>query len=342
MAAMPAAAAAQPPRPPAVEVGVQVSKKIEDPAPIAWSPRVTVNLSHLTAVEGTADLLKSFEPEFEGGTRTSSRGFAVHWTQTLFTSGRWQVFGVLGAGMNRVEQDFPERVFQGRDGPEVMPAHTFVDTEPVAHLGPAVQVEVAPWLALRGDVRLTIGDNNGGVRGMVGGVIPIGRYRAGDRPTGPAPPLAAWQRVKPGREVWVTTSAGLLLHGEVAAISDSTLSLRQHQREVTVRLDEVRLVEGRDSLRNGFLIGGAAGAVAGGVLFGWAASVFCESESCDGVEAFAVLMGAASGIAVGGLIGAMVDGLIPGRQALFGGTGIRVVPVLSPEARGLSLTFGWR
>jgi hypothetical protein len=342
MAMMPRVALAQPPRPPDVEVGVQVSKKIDDPAPFTWTPRVTLNLTHLTAIEGTADILKSFENEFEGGTRTSARGFSAHWRQTLFTSGRWHIFGVLGAGMNRVEQNFPERIIQGREGPEVIPASTFVDSEPVVHLGPGVQVELAPWLALRGDVRLTVGDNNGGVRGMVGGVIPLGRFRTGDRPAGPAPPLAAWQRVKPGQEVWVTTSGGALVHGEIAAISDSTLTLHQQGRDVTIGLDEVRLVEGRDSLKNGFFIGGAAGAVSGGVLFGWAASTFCESESCNGVEGVAVLLGAASGAAVGGLLGVMVDSLIPGKRALFERTEIRVVPVLSPRTKGVDLALSWR
>jgi hypothetical protein len=323
-------------------VSVQVSRKIEGPASLTWSPRITLNLTHLTAIEGTADILKSYVEPYEGGTRTSSRGFSAHWRQTLFTSGRWQFFGVLGAGVNRVEQNYPERVFQGRDGPVVTPAYTFIDSEFVAHVGPGVQVELAPWLALRGDVRLTVGDNNGGVRGMVGAVIPIGRFRAGDRPTGSTPPLAAWQHVKPGREVWVTTSTGSLVHGEIAAISSSALTLRQQNGDVMIGLDEVRLVEGRDSLENGFFIGAASGAVAGGVVFGWAASTFCESESCNGVEGVAVLLGAASGAAVGGLLGAMVDGLIPGRKTLFGRDAVRVMPVMTRTTKAINATIRWR
>ena len=38
-------------------------------------------------------------------------------------------------------------------------------------------------------------------------------------------------------------------------------------REVTIRLDDVRSVEGRDGLKNGFLIGAVPGAVAGGLSF---------------------------------------------------------------------------
>ncbi|HUR21500.1 MAG TPA: hypothetical protein VMZ90_11865 [Vicinamibacterales bacterium] len=341
-AATPEMALAQPPRPPAVELGVQASKKFVDPTPVTLSPRVTLNLTHLTAIEGTADIRRSFVEPYEGGTRTSSRGLSAHWRQTVFASGRWQVFGVLGAGTNRVEQNYPELVVQGRDGPEVRPAFTFVNTEFVAHLGPAVQVEVAPWLALRGDVRLTVGDNNGGVRGMVGGVIPIGRFRAGDRPARSTPPLAAWQRVKPGREVWVTTNTGSLVHGEIAAITGSTLSVRQQDRDVTINLDDVRFVEGRDSLKNGFFIGAGSGAVAGGLLFGWASSVFCESDSCNSLEAVAVLFGAASGAAVGGLVGAMVDGIIPGRQTLFAGNTIRVMPAMTPTEKALNVTIRWR
>ena len=148
--------------------------------------------------------------------------------------------------------------------------------------------------------------------------------------------------MKPGREVWVTTSAGSLEHGEIAAISNSTLTLRQQTRDITIRLDEVRLVEGRDSLKNGFFIGAAAGAVSGGILFGWASSVFCESDSCDGLEAVAVVLGAASGVAVGGLLGMMVDGLIPGRQTLFGGSTTVVKPVITPNRKSIDVAIRWR
>jgi hypothetical protein len=340
VAGIPTAAGAQVPAPPPVELGAQIARKIDDASSKRWTGRITLNLTHLTALEGTADIQNSFGNEF--GTQTSARGFSGHWRQTLISSGRWQVFGVLGAGTNRVEQQFPEMIIQGRDGPELIPASTFVNTDFVAHLGPGVQVELAPWLALRGDVRLTVGDNNGGLRGMIGGAIPLGRFRAGSRPTGSTPPLAAWQRVKPGREVWITTDSGSLLHGEVGFISNSTLTLLRRGGDVTVRLDEVRLVEGRDGLLNGFLIGGAGGAVAGGVLFAWASSVFCETDDCGKVEAVAILLGAASGVAVGGLIGAMVDGIIPGRQTLFSRNAIRVAPLITPTSKSVGIVIGWR
>ena len=271
-----------------VELGAQGSKRIHDSAPVALSLRLTVplHLQRRTAIEVTADIQKSyvFEREFGGVTRRSARGFSAHWRQTVFTSGRWQIYGVLGGGRNRVDHDVPEQVFQTKDGPRVTPAYRFAASEFVAHFGPAVEVELAPWLAFRGDLRGTIGDDNRGVRGMVGAVIPFGRSRATGRPAGSTRPPAAWKRVKPGREVWVwlNTNARSLVHGDVVAISDSSLIIREQGRDVTVRLDDVRSVEELDSNTNGFLIGAASGGVAGGLVSLRAASGICGSCEIDG------------------------------------------------------------
>jgi len=150
-----------------------------------------------------------------------------------------------------------------------------------------------------------------------------------------APPPTAWRRVKPGREVWVTTNTGSLTHGKIAAISDSSVSIREQDREVTIRLDDVRLVEGRDSLRNGFLIGTVSGAVAGGLM---------GAAACDGNGpcGLAVLLSAAIGVPVGGLFGMMVDTLIPGRQTLFGGSTTVVAPVITPTNKAIDVAIRWR
>jgi|SRR5688572_29019025 len=330
MVLMPGIALAQSPRQPVVELGAQVSKKTSDSGLVGQTLRLTVPLKPRTAIEATVDHQSSSQ------VMTSEREFSVHWRQTLFASGRLQIFGVLGGGRNRVETIVLERNVQGR----VERENRFVVSEFVAHLGPAVQVELARWLAVRGDLQGIIGQQDQGVRGMVGAVIPI-RFRADDLPAGSTRPSAAWRRVKPGREVWVTTNTGSLVHGEIAAISDSSLNIREQDREVTIRLDDVRLVEGRDGLKNGFLIGGASGAAAGGVLFGWLSSAICEYE-CNGAEGGAVLLGAAGGLAVGGLLGVMVDGLIPGRQTLFGSSTTVVTPVITPTGKAVNVAIRWR
>jgi hypothetical protein len=149
------------------------------------------------------------------------------------------------------------------------------------------------------------------------------------------PPPADWQRVKPGREVWVTTNTGSLVHGKIAAISGSSLNIRERDREVTIRLDEVRLVEGRDSKRDGFFIGVASGAIAGGVI----GSTFCDGGGPCGV---AVLLTAAIGAPVGGLLGIIVDGLIPGRQTLFGGSTTVVTPVITSDRKSINVAIRLR
>ena len=345
MVVMPGVALAQSPRHPVVELGAQATERTSDnDAPVAWALRLTVPLKRRTAIEATADIQKSWE---YAGYRRSAREFSVQWRQTVFASGRWQIFGVLGGGRNRVETHVPEIDYEIPGiGRRVEPAHTSVRSEFVTHLGPAVQVELARWLALRADLRLTLGKHEGGTRGMVGAVIPIRRFRADDRPAEATPPPtpspvpAAWRRVKPGREVWVTTNTGSLVHGEIAAISDSSLNIREQDREVTIRLDDVRLVEGRDSIKNGLLIGGASGAVAGGLLVGVAVSTGCEYE-CDGA-AGAFLTGAVGGAAIGGLLGMMVDGLIPGRQTLFRGSTTVVTPVITPTKKAIDVAIRWR
>jgi hypothetical protein len=167
--------------------------------------------------------------------------------------------------------------------------------------------------------------------------------RTSGQPAQSTPPPAAWRRVKPGREVWVTTNTGSLVHGKVAAISDSSLNIREQDREVTIRLDDVRLVEGRDSKKNGLAIGGTSGAVAGGLFFATLATELCEGgQECGGDTGGAFLLGAASGFVVGGLLGMMVDALIPGRQTLFGGSTTAVTPVITPTKKAIVATWSMR
>jgi len=55
-----------------------------------------------------------------------------------------------------------------------------------------------------------------------------------------------------------------------------------------------------------------------------------------------VLLSAAIGVPTGGLLGIMVDGLIPGRQTLFGGSTTVVTPVITPAAKAVNMTIRWR
>ena len=143
--------------------------------------------------------------------------------------------------------------------------------------------------------------------------------------------------------MWLTTARSLV-HGDIVAISDSSLTIREQDREVTVGLDEVRSVETRDGVGNGFLIGMVPGAVAGGLVGNTFATGFCSgSTNCDSsVQGYSVTLGAAGGALVGGLFGMMVDALIPGRETLVVGGTTVVTPVITPTKKAIDVAIRLR
>jgi hypothetical protein len=177
----PAGASAQAPDGPSAQLGGQVSMQTGQQHALTFTPRLTLPVSPLTAVDFTADLRPEHGDEF--GTRFSSQSYGVHLRQVLWSGGRWKVFGVVGAGGERTTQSSPGRVTDGRFEPVVVGPYEFTDTGLAVHVGPAVQVEVSPRLALRGDLRATL-SNDGGLRAMVGGVVPLGRRFAADSSRG--------------------------------------------------------------------------------------------------------------------------------------------------------------
>jgi len=156
---------------PRIELGTQVSTEASERWPVSWSPRITFNFTPLTAIEGTVDLQHPTTEAF--GIRSSGQHVSVHLRQALWASGRWQIFGVFGAGIGRTVIESSGQTL----GTVVFPPSRFTETEPAVHVGQAVQFDAARWLSLRADVRLAISEN-GGLRGMVGGVVPLGRLAA--------------------------------------------------------------------------------------------------------------------------------------------------------------------
>lgn len=169
VAATPVAGLAQEVR--RVEAGLQLSAHTADRGTVGWSPRLTLNITPLTAVEFTADLRQPRTDPF--GQRFSGQAAGVHLRQALWTSGAWHLSGTFGAGVNRWVLDVPEQVLDLPDRRLVYPASRLTEVGPVVYIGQAVQVDVARRFALRADARLTIGEN-GGLRGMLGAVVPLG------------------------------------------------------------------------------------------------------------------------------------------------------------------------
>jgi hypothetical protein len=158
--AVPVMAAAQSPPVPRVEFGAQVSRQTGERSSITGTPRITWNVTPLTAIEMGVDLRRALPVEF--GSRTNSEALNLHVRQSLWSDDRWQVFGLMGLGVVHATTIFEGGSFE------------FVETSPTVHVGSAVQFRATPWLDVRADLRLTLSEESG-VRGMVGTVIPIGR-----------------------------------------------------------------------------------------------------------------------------------------------------------------------
>lgn len=184
MMLIPAVAAAQETRMPRVEFGAHVSGQTVRQTSATWSPRISWNVTPLTAIEATADFSPMTDDPNWG--RRSARGYSLHLRQSLLARGRWQVFGVLGVGGSSSTTTFPRHIFTVGDYTWDIPEQTIEETGVAVHVGPAAQVQVAPWLSLRADVRLTL-SHASGLRGMIGAVVPVGtrppdpKFRQRDR-----------------------------------------------------------------------------------------------------------------------------------------------------------------
>lgn len=167
---IPVTAVAQETRMPRVEFAGHVSAQTGRQQSATWSPRITWNVTPLSAVEATADFGTVDDRSWR---RASGRGYSLHWRQSLLRRDRWQLFGVLGVGNSDTTTVYPRHVVDVGDYSWDIPEQTIRETSVAVHVGPAAQVQVAPWLSLRADVRLTLSEN-GGVRGMIGAVVPVG------------------------------------------------------------------------------------------------------------------------------------------------------------------------
>ena len=170
-ALVPTGARAQAAALPRLELSTQVSTQTGNPH-AATSPRLTLTVAPLSALEVTADLRPTTVDEW--GMQSSAQSYDLHLRQTLWSRGRLQVFGVVGGGLEHTTSSFPSRVLETRDGMVTSGPFRFSEETMALHIGTAVQFEASPYLALRSDLRTTIGQD-AGLRGMIGGVIPLGR-----------------------------------------------------------------------------------------------------------------------------------------------------------------------
>ena len=143
-------------------------------------------------------------------------------------------------------------------------------------------------------------------------------------------------RLKIGDTVLVTRDTGGIFKGKVEQVSDTTLVLRSRGQDLQLAAPEVlRVARPAHTLRNGILIGFAAGFTVGAV---WAGSTKCDIvcfSKPSGVLFFGGLFGAI-GTGAGAIVGASIHREhVVFERAATGRVQAAVAPFLSRESAGL-------
>jgi hypothetical protein len=144
--------------------------------------------------------------------------------------------------------------------------------------------------------------------------------------------------VKPGDTVEMTDGTNRRLTGVVQGLAPSALTVKVDGRDQQWALADMRELWRRgDSLKNGALIGAAAGGAAGLIGGIGLASLF-ENEVGAGARPLAAMtaLGALGGLAAG----AGIDALITGRTLVYRAPArsVTMLPLVSSGTRGIRLT----
>ena len=142
--------------------------------------------------------------------------------------------------------------------------------------------------------------------------------------------------VKPGDALTVTDVSGLRLRGTLAELSSSSLVLEVSGTRRALQSAEIDAIEkrGADSLRNGALIGLAAGAGLFGTVIG----------ATTGDRGYAV-GGAVVYGGIGAGIGVGIDALIEGRRVIYAASrsttwnSTTIAPIVSTSRKGVLVSI---
>jgi hypothetical protein len=147
-----------------------------------------------------------------------------------------------------------------------------------------------------------------------------------------APPDWASQ-IKPGRLLFVTTTTGEHVEGDVSQVSSEAVVLKTPAGMKSVPYRDVRKVEKRDGVSNGFWTGVGIGFAGGAGLLFLCREGACGTERGAGVRRVGGVLGPAL---FGGLIGWGIDGAIKGRQTVFDAERFDATLSVSPARGGFA------
>jgi hypothetical protein len=149
-------------------------------------------------------------------------------------------------------------------------------------------------------------------------------------------------RLKAGESVSVTTEAGEIIIGRVEHVSDSMLVLKSHLYDVQLAAQDVqRIAHPVHTLRNGALIGLAAGFAVGGAIAANSGCTFTCFASPGGVLLIGGFMGS-----IGMGVGAMVGASIHRERVVFVRPGTNptqttIAPIVSRARAGLQVQIAF-
>ena len=144
-----------------------------------------------------------------------------------------------------------------------------------------------------------------------------------------------------GETVFATYQTGRTVKGKVQQVSDTILLLRSGQDDLTLAASDVQRITRRGhTLRNGALIGLAAGFTTGAIA---AESLGCSNFFCPARNSMAI--GGVSGL-IGLGVGAAVGAALRREHVVFervttGRALAAITPLLSPGGAGLLVQVTW-
>jgi hypothetical protein len=242
------------------------------------------------------------------------------------------LFGVLGVSRATRYFDNPEFPV----GPQTSWGPTF---------GFGAEVPLLAYLRARGEVQYALSQE--ALLRFSGGVsVPLGgRFLTSsdaDRVVASAGPAG---QVSLGQTVWIVTSAGRRVHGEVIERTTDRVTLSHRGGATSMATSEIQQIDATDHLLNGVLIGAAVGAAGGGTLGIMGSRVWCEgSDSC--VVLGTMLLGGLGG-GIGTLAGAIVDSFRDAPREVYrrgtapAGSTVALTPVVTARGVGAAGVITW-
>lgn len=155
-----------------------------------------------------------------------------------------------------------------------------------------------------------------------------------------------------GQRVWVTTVDGREVAGTLLSLTRFHVVVGGTGADKQILLGDVRKIEVPDSLGNGIRNGAIVGALILGLVGNPLGEMVCAETSTDRYDSRACLhtntlaSHVLKGAIAGGVLGALIDHSIVGRDVIYSAKPtapvVHVSPMLAPKRAGLGVSISWR